>query len=108
MLTFPVTTFPVPIVYTSVVCYIVRMLPQHNRHTDRDQKSRTNVSIRTALLEEARARGIPLSPLLEQALEQRLRQIAEHEWLAENRDTIADYNEYVAEHGTFSKGLRRF
>ena len=77
------------------VCYIVRML------ADRDRKSRTNVSIRTALLEESQARGIPLSPLLEQALEQRLRQIAEHEWPAENRDTIA-------EHGTFSKALRRF
>ncbi len=71
-------------------------------------KKRTNVSIDPALLEAARSRGIKLSPLLEEAIRERLRQERAEEWREENRESIEAYNREVREHGVFSDGLRSF
>ena len=71
-------------------------------------KRRTNVSIDSDLFEEARARGIKLSALLETAIRERLRQAASEQWLEENRDAIRSYNRESREHGVFSDGLRSF
>ncbi|MDA3949496.1 MAG: type II toxin-antitoxin system CcdA family antitoxin [Spirochaeta sp.] len=71
-------------------------------------KSRTNVSIESALLEEARSRGIKLSPLLEEAIREKVRQEQADQWREENRKAIQAYNREVREHGSFSDGLRSF
>jgi len=64
--------------------------------TDRTTKRATNVSIRTDLLEDARAAGINLSALLEKALSGELQQLKRAKWREENRESIAAYNEHAA------------
>ena len=71
-------------------------------------KARTNVSIDGQLLEQARAHHISLSPLLEDALRERLRRIEEDAWRSENREAFDSYAQFVAEHGVFSDGRRTF
>lgn len=66
------------------------------------------MSIDAALLDEARSRHVQLSPLLENAIRERLRQEQQKEWLEENREAIRGYNEQVHAQGTFSDGLRSF
>lgn len=79
-----------------LVCYVVCM------------KSRTNVSIDQSLLEEARAKGLVLSAVLEEALRNKLREERALAWKKENRKAINSYNIYVEEEGTFSDGIRSF
>ena len=69
-------------------------------------KRATNVSINQGLLEEAKAMDINLSATLEKALEVEVRLRRRERWLAENRDAIAGYNAWVAEHGVFSPMFR--
>lgn len=71
-------------------------------------KARTNVTIDRALLEAARERGLSLSHILEQAVRDRLSQLEAERWLRDNRERIAGYGEFVAEHGTFSDEFRDF
>ena len=79
-------------------------------HRDRTAapKRATNVSIRSDLLDSARAAGVNLSATLERALEQELASLRRAQWRAENGEAIASYNAYVEEHGTFSDGVRSF
>ncbi len=86
--------------YTRRMCYNAAM----KNHT----KARTNVSIDGQLLEQARAHDISLSPLLEEALRDRLRKIEEDAWRSENREAFDSYTQFVAEHGVFSDGRRTF
>lgn len=74
----------------------------------RPQKKAVNVSISRELLVRARTGHINLSNILENALEQKLRQQSRELWLAENRAAIDAYNEQVEAHGIFSDGLRTF
>lgn len=71
-------------------------------------KQATNVSIRRDLVTAAREAGINLSETLERALEEELTAARQKKWLAENRDAIAAYNEYVEKHGVFSDEQRSF
>jgi antitoxin CcdA len=71
-------------------------------------KRATNVSIRSDLLDAARAAGINLSATLERALAEELAGVKRAQWREENREAIAAYNEHVDEHGTFSDGVRSF
>ena len=71
-------------------------------------KKPTNVSINGDLLKRARELEINLSALLERALVDYLRQHAGDQWLQENREAIAKYNELVEANGVFSGGIRRF
>jgi antitoxin CcdA len=73
-----------------------------------DLKKAANVRIRGALLDAAREDGIKRSATLEAAPTEGLRQARQLKWLAENREAIAAYTEYVGHHGVFSDGLRRF
>jgi antitoxin CcdA len=74
----------------------------------RPRKKAVNVSINRELLDRARTGDINLSTILEDALEQKLRQQARELWLTENRAAIDAYNEQVETQGIFSDGLRTF
>lgn len=71
-------------------------------------KKACNVSINEDLLRQAKELGINLSQTLEAGLEQRVREAKAKAWAEENKDAIAAYNRYVAEHGVWSDGLRPF
>lgn len=71
-------------------------------------KRAANLSINAGLLDEAKALEINLSATFERALEEEVRARQRQLWLAENREAIAAYNEFVARNGVFSDGLRSF
>lgn len=71
-------------------------------------KKPTNLSVRTDLLEEARALGINLSQTLETALTAEVKKVKEKQWLEENRAGIDAYNRYIEQHGLFSDRFRSF
>ncbi|MFO1467603.1 MAG: type II toxin-antitoxin system CcdA family antitoxin [Steroidobacteraceae bacterium] len=71
-------------------------------------KRAANVSVRSELLDAARAAGINLSATLEDALRLKLKATHAHQWRSENRAAIANYNDYVELHGVFSDGSRKF
>ncbi len=80
----------------------------YNHTHGKNTKSKTNVSIDAELLAKAREFGNILSPLLEEAIQMRLRQDEEKLWLAENSAATESYNRGIQEHGVFSEGLRSF
>lgn len=69
-------------------------------------KKPTNVSIRSDLLEHARAMKLNLSQVLEGKLEELVRQHRAEQWRSENREAIAAYNKFVEEHGVFGEEFR--
>lgn len=71
-------------------------------------KRSVNVSLESALVDEARALSIPLSATLDAALRVRVKQERDRRWQLEHREWIEDYNAFVAEHGTFSDDVRLF
>jgi antitoxin CcdA len=72
------------------------------------RKQPTNLSIRSDLLQKAKARKINLSQTLEVSLEKILQEQDRQAWVEENREAMAAANRFVAEHGLWSDGLRRF
>lgn len=74
----------------------------------RARKVATNLSVRGDLVQEARALGLNLSEIVEQALLEAVRKQRRAAWLAENQDAIDRYNARVARHGVFSDDWRRF
>jgi antitoxin CcdA len=71
-------------------------------------KRAANVSVSGDLLAAARAAGINLSAALERALRDELAEAERKQWLAENRDAIAAYNEHIEKHGAFADDQRSF
>lgn len=71
-------------------------------------KKATNLSINSDLLNKAKDLDINLSAALEQALAQLLKQRQQEQWLQENREAIAAYNQDVEKHGSFGDVLRGF
>lgn len=65
------------------------------------RKCAVNLTIGAQLLEDARAFGVPLSATLEEALVVRVRAAKQARWLAENAGAIEDYNQRIAQDGTF-------
>ena len=53
-------------------------------------------------------KGINLSSSLEEALALLIKRRLNEQWLSENREAIATYNEYVEANGVFSDGIRGF
>lgn len=72
------------------------------------RKQPTNLSIRSDLLQKAKAREINLSQTLEQSLEKILQEQDRQAWVEENRKAMSAANRFIAEHGLWSDGLRRF
>jgi antitoxin CcdA len=71
-------------------------------------KKATNLSIRTDLLEQARALDINLSSELEKHLVEVIRQRRAEQWLKDNREAIEAYNRHIERDGIWSDGLRTF
>jgi antitoxin CcdA len=71
-------------------------------------KKATNLSIRTDLLQEARALDINLSSELEKHLVEVIRQRRAEQWLKDNREAIEAYNRHIERDGLWSDGLRTF
>ncbi|MEN1957663.1 type II toxin-antitoxin system CcdA family antitoxin [Luteimonas changyuni] len=71
-------------------------------------KRATNVSINEGLLEAAKTLGINLSATLEKALDAEVRARRREQWLEENREAIAAYNERVARDGLAGDHVRAF
>jgi antitoxin CcdA len=58
-----------------------------------------NLSIDSALIDEAKALDINLSRACEEGLREQIRSEKSARWLAENQAAVTDWNAYVAEHG---------
>jgi antitoxin CcdA len=71
-------------------------------------KKATNLSINSDLLIKAKELDINLSAALEQALTQLLKKRQRDQWLTDNQEAIAAYNNEVERHGSFSDELRGF
>lgn len=71
-------------------------------------KKPTNLSLNSELLREARALGINLSAVLEEALAEIVRKRRMEVWLEENRAAMDAYNEHVERRGVYSDGRRGF
>lgn len=71
-------------------------------------KKATNLSINSDLLRQAKELNINLSQQVESYLSELVRKAKEQQWLAENAEAIAAYNERIEKEGVFSEGLRRF
>lgn len=71
-------------------------------------KKPTNLSLNSDLLKKARALNINLSSSLEEALEAIVKQRLNEQWLTDNQESIAKYNEQVTANGVFSDDLRGF
>ncbi|MFT4255616.1 MAG: type II toxin-antitoxin system CcdA family antitoxin [Pseudoxanthomonas sp.] len=70
-------------------------------------KRAANLSVNAELLDRAKELGINLSATLEAALQQEVRVRQREQWREENREAIAEYNAWVAEHGVLSPMFRR-
>jgi len=72
------------------------------------RKTATNLSLRSDLVRRAKALDLNLSEVVDTALEAVIVEAEKQQWLVENRDAIAEYNEVVAKRGVFGDGRRRF
>ena len=81
------------------------MLTLYNRNAP---KKPTNLTINSDLLIKAKELKINISSVLEQALAERLKQTQKDEWLMENSESIASYNEHIEQFGVFSDTVRTF
>ena len=75
------------------------MIDAHRAPTRRP----VNLSLDAALVEEARALGIPLSAAVESALRETVRVAREARWREENREAMAEYNTRVDAAGAFGE-----
>jgi antitoxin CcdA len=71
-------------------------------------KKPTNLTINSDLLAQAKELKINISATLETALSEAVKQRKRDEWISENAEAIAKYNEKIAEYGLFSDEMRTF
>jgi antitoxin CcdA len=65
-----------------------------------------NLSLDASLVEKARAYGVNVSAVAEDALRVRITREEAQLWLGENREAIAAQNAWIAERGLFSDEFR--
>lgn len=80
----------------------------HMQERVRPRKKAVNLSIDSALLEEAKAAGVNLSAVLEAALAAELRASREDRLRAELRPGIEAHNRFIEKHGFLSDEWRKF
>jgi antitoxin CcdA len=71
-------------------------------------KKAANLTVRSDLLEEARAHKINLSQTLETALAAELKKRKEAEWLQQNKEAFAAYTRLIEREGLLSDSYRTF
>lgn len=76
--------------------------------TTATRRKPVNVSIQQRLIDEARAAGLNLSGVLEEALDARLRAGRIARWQNENREAIEEFNAYIEKYGIFGEEYRSF
>ncbi len=72
------------------------------------RKRATNISISGSLLEEAKLLGVKVSQACEQGLIVELEKAREAKWIAENREAIGSWNDWVGEAGLPLAQYRQF
>ena len=78
---------------------------EFNREPGARRKA-TNVSLRSDVVEQARALGINLSATAERALIEAVREAQAREWLRRNAEAIEAYNERIDRDGMYNADLR--
>ncbi len=71
-------------------------------------KRATNLTVDTALLDEARGLGINLSATFEASLREAVRQQKAAQWLEENRAALHSSNEWIEKNGLPLEKYRQF
>jgi antitoxin CcdA len=75
---------------------------------ERVPRQAANLTVRKDLLDAAREAGVNLSAVLEEALAAKVAQLKREQWVRENSASIAAYNDFLQEHGSFGDGVRSF
>jgi len=73
-----------------------------------EQRRPTNVTLPEPLVAQAKSLKINLSKACEAGLAAAVKAAREAQWLEENRAAIAQYNQYVEEHGVLLEEYRMF
>lgn len=81
------------------------MVLTYNRNAP---KKPTNLTINSDLLIKAKELKITISSVLEHALAEKVTQPKQAEWLLENTESIASYNQNIEDFGLFSDAVRTF
>ncbi len=68
----------------------------------------TNLTIDPVLVSDGKAAGLNLSKIAEEAIRSALRQVRQEQWVKENAEAIAFYNQRVESGELFNEGLRHF
>ena len=71
-------------------------------------KVRVNLTLDAALVAQAKAAGVNLSAVAEEAIRRRTRAEEMRIWSEQNREAIAAWNKRIEEEGLWSDGLRLF
>lgn len=83
------------------------MNPQHVYDVDAAKKP-VSLSANSNLVENAKKAGINLSQTFEDAVVVKLRAALEEDWLKENKEAIAAFNDRIEKNGVFGAKQRRF
>jgi antitoxin CcdA len=70
------------------------------------RKSRTNITVERGILEDARACGLNVSLIAEQALAAAVRAERARRWQTENAEAIAERTAWIERHGLPLAGLQ--
>lgn len=71
-------------------------------------KAKLNLSVEKSIVEEARAHGINISSVAEDAIAKANKRARNEAWVAENRDALDAYARQIEEEGPALKKYRRF
>jgi antitoxin CcdA len=71
-------------------------------------KVRVSLTIDEALVAQAKAAGVNLSAVAEEAIRFRTREEEMRQWSEQNREAIAAWDKRIEEEGLWSDGLRLF
>ena len=75
---------------------------------NRSRKRSITLSLDAELTKAARAHGLNLSAITEDALRKRIAEEDARRWLAENSEAIAAQNAWTGERGLFSDGSKNW
>ncbi len=79
-----------------------------NTYNTSAPKKPTNLTVNSDLLRIAKELKINVSATLEKALAEKVNEQQRQTWLAENKQAIDDYNQFIENNGVFSDDLRKF